>query len=341
MKVFKLSFIVPCYNVEKYVRQCLDSILACSLAEDEYEVLCIDDCSLDNSSTIVHSYADTHSNVRVITHSENKGLGGARNTGIREAKGKYIWFVDSDDFVSSGSIPEVVRACEDNNLDVMAFNYRETDENGIPTVESTIFSQTCVYDGVSFIKKVFGNSIVYHLGYVIRFIYRTEYIRSHNLYFPEKVFWEDTVYMPESLLLASRIQAVPYVCYNYRRNSSSVSGKFHRQYPGELIAQMCFSSGGALLSFASTISDTALSKAFHNKAMHMINQFPLFLLRTGHKQRQSFFYHYQDYLNSAIEDALSAKSKIILTPIIGEIIIACVRPLYIVKRAVKTHRKTA
>lgn len=330
-----ITFVLPCYNVEKYVQQCLNSILICSLSKDEYEIICIDDCSPDNTSAILHSYANKYSNIRVITHSENKGLGGARNTGIREARGKYIWFVDSDDFVECKELQGIIEIPSSEELDVLAFNYRDVDEFGNNGTDRIIFDKTEKQNGYYFVNSIFGDSFVNHSGYVWRYIYRTEYLRNNSLYFPEHVFWEDTVFAPKSILCAKAILSIPNVCYNYRRHSNSISGRFHINYSGDSIAQMCFGAGGDLLTFSYTIDNENLSKSFHNKAVSMINQFSLFLLRTNHGQRKKFFSEYKYYYNKDIQTVLTIKNKAFLIPFFGEFFLSCIRPLYIVKRTIK------
>ena len=105
--MIKLSFIVPFYNVEKYIGACLDSLYAQDIPEEEYEVICVDDCSPDNSKSIVKEYQKQHANLVLIEHPSNKGLGAARNTGIRAARGQYLWFIDSDDMVCSNVLSEI------------------------------------------------------------------------------------------------------------------------------------------------------------------------------------------------------------------------------------------
>lgn len=96
--MIKVSVIVPVYNVEDYLIECLTSIINQTLKE--IEIICIDDCGTDNSINILKEYAKKDDRIRIISHKENKGLGPARNTGIKESKGEYISFIDSDDYIS-------------------------------------------------------------------------------------------------------------------------------------------------------------------------------------------------------------------------------------------------
>jgi len=113
-------------ELEKYIAECLDSVYNQDIPETEYEVICVNDCSPDNSRAIVLEYQKKHSNLRLIEHETNKMLGGARNTGLRAAQGEYIWFVDSDDFVGENIISCLLKYSNDNKLDILNFNYAKT-----------------------------------------------------------------------------------------------------------------------------------------------------------------------------------------------------------------------
>lgn len=101
-----LSIIIPVYNVEKYLRECLDSCLEQNVTSEEYEIICVDDGSPDNCGKILDEYALQYSNIRVI-HKENGGLSSARNAGLDVAIGKYVWFVDSDDFIGRNILADL------------------------------------------------------------------------------------------------------------------------------------------------------------------------------------------------------------------------------------------
>ena len=97
----KLSIVVPVYNVERYVAECLDSLLEQGLSDSDYEILCVDDGSTDRSGGIAEDYARRYRQVAVI-HQGNRGLSAARNTGIRAAAVEYVYFIDSDDLLERG-----------------------------------------------------------------------------------------------------------------------------------------------------------------------------------------------------------------------------------------------
>lgn len=132
-----ISIIVPVYNVALYLEDCLDSILKQSFKD--YEVICVNDASTDNSGEILQEYAKRHSQIKVITHSKNRGLSAARNTGIANAKGKYIWFVDSDDMIMPNALTELYQVAENGQVDIIYFDmaviYRDAYRSAIEIYE--------------------------------------------------------------------------------------------------------------------------------------------------------------------------------------------------------------
>lgn len=315
-----LTFVVPCYNVERYIQRCLDSIYSCGLPESRFEVLCINDCSPDNTIDILKLNQNCQGNLKIINHDNNKGLGGGRNTGIREARGKYLWFVDSDDEVTGEEISGVLERAEAENLDVLCFNYCRIDEEGRELSRHLVFKDKSAIDGCSFGKKCFPYGIVNHMGYVWRFLYRTDFLRSHNLFFPEQVHWEDTVFMPKSILLAERIASVPQVFYAYRVNPDSISGVFGKAYPAKSIFDFSFRAGEGLLRFSEEVKDNDLSDAFRNTAIQKyINGFAIHLLRTSKKERQRFFGLIKERREEVkpLKQYMNLLNKVMLFPLVG------------------------
>lgn len=329
-----LTFVVPCYNVEKYIQRCLDSIYACGLEEDCFEVLCVNDCSPDNTIDILKSNQKSHSNLRIINHEKNKGLGGGRNTGIRESKGRYLWFIDSDDEIMTNGFADALSMALEKALDVLCFNYCRIDEEGKGLSRHVVFGETSVSNGYSFVNKVFGDSIVYHMGYVVRFLYRTEYLRSHQLFFPEQVHWEDTVFMPKSILLAERIASVPQVFYAYRVNPDSISGTFGRAYPAKSIYDYSFCAGGGLLRFSEALEDENLRTIFKNTAVQKyINGLAVHLFRTSKKERKRFFGLIKERKEEVepLKRYMNPINRVMLVPLIGPLAANMMSSVYLMK----------
>lgn len=117
-----LSIVVPVYNTEQFLASCLDSLLNQDLSVQEYEIICVNDGSKDGSAEILDRYSSQHSNIHIVTQ-KNQGHAAARNTGMSVAKGKYIWFVDSDDYVDAQCFGFVTKVMDENSADMLSIRY--------------------------------------------------------------------------------------------------------------------------------------------------------------------------------------------------------------------------
>ena len=124
----KYSLIVPVYNVQKYIEKCISSILDQDYAN--YEIIIVDDGSTDKSAEIIDRIANLNRDKIVSIHQENKGLGGARNTGLEKATGKYVWFIDSDDTIAPYSLKHLDEFIQKQEVDILVFDRVAIDELG-------------------------------------------------------------------------------------------------------------------------------------------------------------------------------------------------------------------
>lgn len=111
----KISIVIPCYNSEEYLKECLQSVLSQTFSD--FEIICIDDCSSDKTKAILQSYDDCR--IHIISNSENKGLPISRNIGIQHSKGEYIFFLDSDDFLANDCLKQMYSNANQLNSDVV------------------------------------------------------------------------------------------------------------------------------------------------------------------------------------------------------------------------------
>lgn len=334
-----LSFIVPVYNVEKYIGACLDSLYAQDIPEEEYEVICVDDCSPDNSNSIVREYQKKHTNLVLIEHNENKCLGGARNTGIRAARGQYIWFIDSDDMIKTNCLKHLLGICIASDLDVLLFNFEKVDINGGLLQSEIVFPHSEVFTGHDYALEVMKGALIYNLGFVWRMIFKTSYLKEHNFLFPEHVFWEDTVFMPKALLYAPKLKSIEDSYYLYRTNPASVSGIFQKLYRADLIYQFAFVAGYDLMMFANEliIRDKELTESIHQKSLNYINGFIISLLRTTHLEQTKFFVLIQqnkDFIQKLLPFMTRLNRFMCSNPIFARYLVACMTPFYTIKRKV-------
>lgn len=209
---------MPCYNVSKTVHRCLDSIYALGLSEKEFEVLAIDDASTDDTLQLLEEYAREHSNLRIIRHLVNRNLGAARNSGLAEAKGDCIAFVDSDDEVAPGMV-ESVRMMEEQNLDMVAMKVEKVSEQGEVVEERTLpYASGRVFSGVELQEEhpYWGSSIWFYV-YSRRLLDKVRY----NLV--EGVFYEDSDFVTRHLYQAERMAYCDICSYRSYVNPASIT----------------------------------------------------------------------------------------------------------------------
>lgn len=217
--MIRLSIIIPFYNVEQYIAQCLDSVYHQDIPEEEYEVICVDDCSPDNSIAIVEEYAKNHTNLVVVRNQYNRKLGGARNAGMEVAKGKYIWFIDSDDFIEENCIKILLTKAEAEKLDMLHFNYAEYPNIESPTrrLQNTeMMSGTDMWFDPRFIW--------YHdLVTAWRKLYKRQFLIDNNINFAEHIMFEDNDYAIVAFANAKRVKHIALCAYHYRNNPNSIT----------------------------------------------------------------------------------------------------------------------
>ena len=218
MPAVRLSIIVPFYNVEPYIGRCLDSIYRQDLREEEYEVICVDDCSPDNSISIVEQYAARHSNLKIIRNKENRKLGGARNAGLEEAKGNYIWFIDSDDFIEDNVLGYLCAEAEKDDLDVLHFDYEKyPSKEHLRELEST-----AIMTGT---EMFFDNRFIWYHDLITawRKLYKRSFLIENGITFAEHIMWEDDDYSINVFAKAQKVRHIHLVAYYYCDNPNSVT----------------------------------------------------------------------------------------------------------------------
>jgi len=229
----RLSFIVPIYGVELYLRKCVDSLLHQDY--DDYEIILVDDGGTDGCPAICDTYAAQYDNVQVV-HRPNGGLSAARNSGIESAKGEYICFVDSDDYWEENMLGGLMEQVERDNLDVLRFKWQNVRlQSAISNQQSAyeVFSpyksdpyrnddySATVTEGVDFLNHRLGTAC-----YAWAYILKTEIAK--NELFTEGIYFEDTDWTPRMLLQAKRITSSDMVVYNYLVREGSITNAVNR-----------------------------------------------------------------------------------------------------------------
>lgn len=222
----KVSIILPVYNVEKYLNECLDSIV--NQTFKDMEIICINDGSTDKSLEILNSYASRDERIKIISQ-ENAGLGAARNVGMGAAEGDYIFFIDSDDFIYADAIEEMYENAVVNDSDLVLFRRtREFDIDRLNNREGYNFDNVFKISGEEYKKFTFNYKDIKqyvlnsYLSVWMKF-YKREFLNSHDdFYFPEGIAYEDCLFHVKVFLRAGRMSHIPKVYYHYRKNPDSI-----------------------------------------------------------------------------------------------------------------------
>ncbi len=237
--MIRLSIIIPFYNVGQYIAECLDSVYNQDIPEEEYEVICVNDASPDNSRDIVVEYQKKHSNLILVEHEVNKKLGAARNTGRKIARGKYIWNVDSDDMIVTNCLKSILTKCEQNDLEVLVFGklYYDGTFMGYDDIEWNEMNTTL--SGVGFWK----NSYINRIFPVWNKVFKTSYLNEHGIYSPEINMGEDVPFSIESVLLSKRILSTNSKYYIRRENPDSMTRKMYKKPSPKVVYENSFVCG--------------------------------------------------------------------------------------------------
>lgn len=227
----KLSYIIPVYNVEKYLRQCVDSVLAQSI--DDYEIILVDDGSPDNCPSICDEYKEKFPDIVKVIHKENGGLPAARNAGFEIAQGEYVYFLDSDDFLFDGMVSEVYEKAKKYNADIIQFSYKSYDEKKDAEYDRhTVFDDSKIYSHCDIEDMINNHMDDNILIYVWRNLYRTEFLRENGIISDEKLkTMQDTPFNMEAFLKARTLVSLDKQVYCYRLREGSIQRrKFIKDY---------------------------------------------------------------------------------------------------------------
>ena len=230
-----LSIIVPVYNVERWLHRCIDSILLQDLSADNYEVILVDDGSIDRSSRICDDYAAAHPKLVRVIHQQNKGLSGARNTGIEVSEGKYVMFVDSDDFIETNVIGKLIEQADAKNVDILYYDFNIV--NQISDIHE--YKQ----------KRILGNDIISGEKYILKggevgsackSIYLKELIERTKIVFIEGITHEDVAFNLQIIPYADRIAYFDSPVYYYWQEGESITrtssvGKIQKNISSDVI----------------------------------------------------------------------------------------------------------
>ncbi len=219
MENLKVSVIIPIYNVEEYLAECLESVI--NQTYQNMEIICIEDKSTDNSLDILNQYAKKDTRIRLYCNRENRGLAYSRNIGLDAAEGDYILFVDSDDYIQADLIAVCMEKSADNDL--ICFDYTLFDNIHGPMKSHTYLIKDGEYRGENyFVEAVKNNSVIFSAWSKL---YKRAFLDKHRIRFCDGLLYEDILFSFSCFLKASRIYSLHNRFYWYRIRKDSIMMK--------------------------------------------------------------------------------------------------------------------
>lgn len=224
-----ISVIIPVYNVEEYLRECIDSVLAQTYKN--FEIILVDDGSTDSSGKICDEYAEKDSRISVI-HQKNGGLSVARNTGSDASSGDYVYFLDSDDYIDKNALKTLLIIAQKDNSDIVFFDavsFADTDDFTVK--QNYIRKNSYKTDtGINVFNLMTENKEFHSAVYLM--LFKKSFICNNKLIFVPGILHEDMVYTYQSLCLASVVSQCSEALYyrRYRKNSIMTSSKSKKHF---------------------------------------------------------------------------------------------------------------
>lgn len=215
----KLSVIVPVYNVEQYIRSCVQSIYRQGLLEDDFELILVNDGTQDNSIEIIEDIIASHNNIIVLEQS-NQGLSAARNTGLSKASGQYILFLDSDDLLIDNTLPQLLSLTDDYTVELLIAGFIKLNNKEIDSFEKSFLPNVLTEQKCA--SEIFLQDFNPKQCYVWRTIYRKAFLDENNLRFIPGIYFEDVPFTTECLLKADNCIKTTLTFYIYRQRENSI-----------------------------------------------------------------------------------------------------------------------
>lgn len=225
----KVSVVIPVYNAEKYLKRCLDSVINQTFRD--IEVICVNDGSLDGSARILEEYARLDSRV-IVLNQENSGQGAARNNGLKIARGEYIGFVDSDDWIDLDFFEKLYAAAKKYDADAACAGIIRPHANGKNSIKLKFEKEELLSTAI---EKYAKNNMPRQC-YAWNKIYKKSEIDRQNAKFKEKVLFEDIYFIIRFMYFSHLVVTVPKTNYNYWVNVNSVTRDMRDKNRRDLIA---------------------------------------------------------------------------------------------------------
>lgn len=221
------SIILPMYNVEKYLDKCIQSILAQTFSD--FELICIDDASTDNTLNIINTYAEKDSRIKIIENSQNKRQGACRNLGLEVAKGKYLCSFDSDDWLETNLLEKVYNAFENNNVDSVWFRIWQYLDSREELRELSICNNKAMPEPEEGLLNINEKNLFDYVLYPWNKAFRMDFVKKNKIIWLPNVSYDDVYFYAKFYMLSKEIYIIPERLYYYRRRNNSVIGAANNQ----------------------------------------------------------------------------------------------------------------
>lgn len=288
----KISVVIPVYNVENYLCECLDSV--CNQTFRDIEIICVNDGSTDDSLYILEEYRKKDSRVSIITQ-KNQGLSGARNTGLMNSNGKYVYFIDSDDYLDLNALNEIYTISEEKNLDMLIFKICSFKDDTKEKFTSPYFEMKYLKEAVG--ENVFNYRDIGYKMYNLAVTVPGAFFRLDliaKLRFPVGLIFEDNLFFTEAILNANRVFFYDKFLYNYRTRENSISTSGSKNFSDIIEIR------NKIIDLAKKYDNYEGSEEFlYNKKLSLI-QFRF--LQTSNEYKEKFY-------NKIHEDFLDKKDE--------------------------------
>ena len=214
----KFSIILPVYNVEHYLRECLESVLQQSFAD--WEAICVNDGSTDNSAAILEEYGHKDGRFKIV-NQPNGGLSAARNTGLKAATGEFILFLDSDDWLETKALERVSESLTDEDL--LCFSGRRFFEKENRYHDADQLKAQSYATGMDYYNDNALSVRDFAFVCVVLRAYKREFLLSHELWFKEGILHEDNLFTPLACYYAEKVKVINDCLYDYRVRANSIT----------------------------------------------------------------------------------------------------------------------
>lgn len=286
VSIIDLSIIVPIYNSEKYLRKCLNSLLN-QKTDYKYEIICIVDGCTDNSKQIVTEMSNRHEGMIVIHEQSNQGISSARNKGLELAKGRYIGFVDNDDFVDEDYVAKMMRAIIQNDADMVQVGHEYVDECGNP-ISRNYPKETIVLnnDGsIDYISKLYG--------FVWGAVFRKNIFEKVR--FNKGYWYEDMITKMLLGRLSKKTVVLPYCLYHYTMHNNNASKRLWKTSSIKTLDSVFLPM--ALFKYSKDILQLKQDNVINSLVIHELCwQFPNRALHLPHKIKKAAFSIIQNFI---------------------------------------------